>query len=495
MLKKRRVVGPGLLVLGLALASVPAASAQESWDAVYLAGSKVGYIHTFVEPLKDRGRDLIRVRVDTVLTIKRLEDSITMEIRYGTIETPQGSVLRLDTRTLASEKEMRVSGDVVNDRMTLTLDGSGQSQQVTMPWGTDVRGPYAVEQSLSRDPMKLGETRQLKMFIPDLNKICDITLTAKTMEDIQLGEASKRSLMRVEQKTSLGGKPRPEYDLTCWVDSGGQVLKSLSDMMGGMVTYRTTKEAATALDRGGKLDQITSSIIKVTHKITSPEARRNITYRVKVKGDDVKQIIPIDRRQTLKPGPDPSTAILQVRTAGPDDGNSGAAQVDPEFLQPNTLVTSADPKIVELANRAVNGATDPWQRVVRIENWVFQNLKEKNFKTGFAPASEVARNLTGDCTEHGVLTAAMCRAVGVPSRVAIGLVYADNLGGFGYHLWNEVYVNRRWVAIDSSFDQTSVDAVHIKLSDTSLAGVSPYEAFLPVVRVLSKMTLEPAEIH
>jgi transglutaminase-like putative cysteine protease len=150
---------------------------------------------------------------------------------------------------------------------------------------------------------------------------------------------------------------------------------------------------------------------------------------------------------------------------------------------------------VELAKKATAGVSDPWQRSQRIEKWVAQNLSEKNFKTGFAPASEVARNLTGDCTEHGVLTAAMCRAVGVPARVVVGLVYADHLGGFGYHLWNEVYVNRRWVAIDPSFDQTSVDAVHIKLSDTSLAGVSPYEAFLPVVRVLSKVTLEPLEIN
>ena len=112
----------------------------------------------------------------------------------------------------------------------------------------------------------------------------------------------------------------------------------------------------------------------------------------------------------------------------------------------------------------------------------------------FAAASEVARNLTGDCTEHGVLTAAMCRARGVPARVVVGLVYADHLGGFGFHMWNEVYVHRRWVAIDAGFDQTSVDAVHIKLTDTSLAGVSPYE--VPASRpVMSKLSLEPLEVR
>ena len=89
----------------------------------------------------------------------------------------------------------------------------------------------------------------------------------------------------------------------------------------------------------------------------------------------------------------------------------------------------------------------------------------------------------------------MCRSAGVPARVVVGLVYADNLGGFGFHLWNEVYVNRRWVAIDATFEQDTVDAVHIKLADASLDGVSPFEAFLPVVRVLGKMTLDPIEVR
>jgi len=94
-----------------------------------------------------------------------------------------------------------------------------------------------------------------------------------------------------------------------------------------------------------------------------------------------------------------------------------------------------------------------------------------------------------------VLVAAMCRVLGIPSRVAVGLIYADHLGGFGYHAWNEVYVNRRWVAIDAAFDQSTVDAVHIKLSDTSLDGVSPFEAFMPLARVINKLSLEPIEIR
>jgi hypothetical protein len=91
----------------------------------------------------------------------------------------------------------------------------------------------------------------------------------------------------------------------------------------------------------------------------------------------------------------------------------------------------------------------------------------------------------------------MTRAVGIPARVAIGLLYVDNtkqrLKGFGYHVWHEVYVNQRWVALDSSWDQSSVDATHIKLADASLEGVAPFEAFLPVARIQGKVAIDPIE--
>ena len=204
-----RVLSLVLLTL-LITTGVRPARAQESWDAVYLAGAKVGYIHTFVEPVKDQGRDLVRVRVDMKLTLKRLDDTVTMELRYGTIETPDGSVLRLDTRTLASTQEIRAHGDVVDGQMTLILENSGQAQRLVIPWGPEVRGPYAVEQSLSRTPIKLGETRKLKMFMPDLNKVCDVTLMRR-------GDGG-RSAWRADQAIAPEGRAE---DHTRWQAPSG----------------------------------------------------------------------------------------------------------------------------------------------------------------------------------------------------------------------------------------------------------------------------------
>ena len=107
-----------------------------------------------------------------------------------------------------------------------------------------------------------------------------------------------------------------------------------------------------------------------------------------------------------------------------------------------------------------------------------EHITKKNFSIAFAAANEVADNLSGDCTEHSVLAAAMCRAVGIPSRVVIGLVYVKKETGFGFHMWVEVYVNQRWVAIDPTWKQSTVDAAHIKISESSLDGVAPIRGVL-----------------
>jgi hypothetical protein len=348
---------------------------------------------------------------------------------------------------------------------------------------------------LARSPIKEGESRVVKAFIPELNKICLYKLAAKKKEPVTLGkEGTKKELMRIEQVvTDLEDKPVTGMDQTFWVDDGGQVLKSVSDLLGGMVAYRTTKSAALAVD--GDFDLLTSSILKVKRKIPNSTGTRDIVYRLSVTGEDPRKLIPSDHRQTLQPDAS-SSALMEIRADDPNSGEPGPESVADEYLRPNPLVNSDDPEVIRLMKKALARAgKDAWSQAVAIEEWVFNNMKQKNFGVGFAPAAEVARNLSGDCSEHGVLAAAMCRAAGIPARCVVGLVYADHLGGFGPHLWNEVYVNRRWVAIDATFNESQVDATHIKLAETSLDGLAPFEAFLPVVRVWNKLKIEPTEIR
>jgi transglutaminase-like putative cysteine protease len=497
-MSRRRPARAWTLLAGCALAllapTAPAA-AQESWDAIYIGGDKVGHTHIRVAPVKDgQGRDLQRVQVNTVLSFRRGRDRVNMELRYGTIETNEGSVLRLDTRTLAGKEELRTYGDVVDGSMNLILEGGGQRREVPIPWAADVRGPYAAELSLSRDPIAPGASRELKTFIPDLNRVCTTRLKALSKEDVTLGGGASRNLLRVEQTVvDAEGKPMPELDTTIWVDDAGQILKSSTALLGGMEAYRTTR--AGALAPNGRFDLLAATIIKAERPLTNANAARAAVYNVTLTGSDPATTFPADQRQQFTPGSTPGTGQLRVQSDAPQAGAPAANAPDAQYLRANPLINSDDPTVKALTRRAVGTRTDPWQQAVAIQDWVFKNMRRKNFSTAFASAKEVAKNLEGDCSEHGVLTAAMTRAAGIPTRVVVGLVYAPDLGGFGPHLWNEVFVNGRWVAIDATFNQSEVDATHLKLAESSLDGVAPFEAFLPVVRIFNQLKLDAVELR
>ena len=81
---------------------------------------------------------------------------------------------------------------------------------------------------------------------------------------------------------------------------------------------------------------------------------------------------------------------------------------------------------------------------------------------------EVARSRQGDCSEHAVLAAAMCRAVGLPAQVVNGLLYVENYdraGGrkvFAPHAWFRVLIDGKWIDYDAAWQ--GFDAGHIALT-------------------------------
>ena len=101
----------------------------------------------------------------------------------------------------------------------------------------------------------------------------------------------------------------------------------------------------------------------------------------------------------------------------------------------------------------------------------------------------------GDCTEHAVLLAALCRARGIPARVAIGLSYVSAAKGFGYHMWNEVWIDGTWAPLDATLAQGGIGAAHLKLGDSSLKGTSAFGTFLPVAQVIGQLKIEILEVE
>jgi len=77
---------------------------------------------------------------------------------------------------------------------------------------------------------------------------------------------------------------------------------------------------------------------------------------------------------------------------------------------------------------------------------------------------------------------AFARALKIPSRVAIGLVWSDELNAFGYHAWPEVYTGR-WIALDPTFGERYASPTHIKLFTGSIDQWARLMAFVGKIEI------------
>lgn len=190
---------------------------------------------------------------------------------------------------------------------------------------------------------------------------------------------------------------------------------------------------------------------------------------------------------------DPEIRRLLERALHADDHDQDGS---PAAEPPRERPPDADPRPAE---PAAPEATDPArvrERARALERFVHGHLARKDLGTGFATASEVARTAAGDCTEHSVLLAALLRAAGIPARTVAGLVYLEELAGargvFGYHMWVQARVGRRWLDLDATLPG-GFGPTHIALATSELSGpegVADLERIVPLVGRLRVRVVE-----
>jgi hypothetical protein len=461
----------------------------DRWYAQYIQGAKVGYGKTLASRFTEQGRELRRLDSESRLTLARFGDRSEMEVRWTSIETPSGEVLRFDSLARMGPVPARTTGRVLGGRMLIETNTAGKSLATEIPWSPEFRGFQADEDSLRAKPMQPGERREIRALLPLVNQVGSIELVAGQYESTRL-LAGNYELLRVQNTVVLPDGKRLASVL--WADRTGEVLKIRDDML-GMETYRATKEVA--LDKTGEaaFDLGEYASIKVDRPLPQPHDSQRVCYRVRLEGGDPAAIfVSCPTQQVRAIGT--HTAELVVRSRRPDASPAGRLDVaDPptdEDRQPNSMIQSDDARIVAMAAKAAGDRTDPWQTALALERYVHDSIKMVNYTQAFATAAEVAKTGEGDCTEHSVLLAAVARARGIPARVAMGLVYIQSAQAFGYHMWDELYIRDRWIPMDATLAKGGIGAAHLKLAQSSLKGAGAYSAFLPVAQVLGRLKIE-----
>jgi len=452
------------------------------WRGVYYRGEKIGF---------------------TVSQTVRTDDGFELQEDGQLQMTLLGATTAAKIRTTA-----RVDSNFALRSFEFSLDpGTGpiQVRGVVRPVAPDLPGQEATlgltvttsagsrseERELTELPMLMlnlsrrlagggltpGAHHQWSVFDPATLRNAPVTVHVRQRELVRAG-TTRMPAFRVEM--DFAG-----LHTTSWVTDTGEVVREESPM--GLVTVRESAERAIAMAVPGQVraDLLeAAAVVPVTkQRIDDPRDVRRL--RLRLEGADLSSPDLQGVGQTVK-GNIVEIANLEKLPAGPADPDVG------RYLAPEPFIESDAPEIRAEAEKAVWRIAGDRARSEALTRYV-NALLEKKPTVSLPSAREVLRTKIGDCNEHTALYVAMARALGIPARIAVGLVYVR--GAFYYHAWPEVYVNEGtarglWIPVDPTFNQFPADSTHVRLAR---GGLDKQAAILPLIGRL-RMTVLDVEL-
>jgi len=466
------------------------AQRTETWHRLLLNDQPAGFMREVKEA--KAGGSLV-TETQQRLVVRRADQSLEMEVSLKVEETPLGGIVGFKLLQRMAQNDVTTEGLMRGDSVDLTSTGTGAPRRSTVPFDRRAIGPRRLEAILREKLRRPGDSTEETTFFPEKNASGRLKATLGEEEAVKFPQGPRRLTLRATQVDILPGVTSKE-----WIDPAGEVWKTSTVLLGMKVeTYRSTAEEILREKYASPPEVFYSTSVRPDRPLNDPRNASEVTYRFTLKdGDFASRGIGAMFRgtaQTVLREDSPASRVVRIgrvrpgsalkRPIEPPDGAEGS-------LAPNAFIQSDDPLIARIAREAVQDATDALETAQRLEGWVRRNVHFKDLKTPFASAKEVAERLEGDCTEHGVLLAALARASGIPSQVVSGLVYHD--GAFVGHLWTEVFVDR-WTPLDGTRGYGEVGPDHIALAASPLANSSVADLFFDLAQVIGNLKIEILE--
>ena len=240
------------------------------------------------------------------------------------------------------------------------------------------------------------------------------------------------------------------------VDAQGNVVREIM----ALGSFELTRSDATQQEAQAKdqvFDHIAPLLQKSPYRIPARDMDQKIRYRLENHGKTAELPVGAGQRSWI----DGDSTWLQVCASCPLDGVALSADERRRALEPTQWLESADPFLLKRSLFFTEDRKDPAAKMLRLTEFVRSHMGTEFDMLGYGTALEALRSRRGDCTEFAVLLAAMGRAAGVPTRIAIGRVYARHFEGYRHvfvpHAWVQAWTGSGWESFDAaigSFDST-----------------------------------------
>ena len=431
------------------------------WRGVYYRGEKIGFTVSQTVP-RDDGFEL---QEDGRLQMSLL-GAITPVTLRTTARVGSDFALRSFEFTLdPGTGPMVVRGDVKDRRLGLTITTGAGTQTLDRP----LTDRPALSQNLARllasGGLVAGAHHQETLFDPATLRNAPVVIDVGNREVVRVMD---RPVPAFRVEMAFGG-----LRTTSWITDTGDVVREESPM--GLITLRESAESAMAMAVSGRMrrDLFDAAAVVPQNNRRIDEPRDVRLLRLRVDGADLANPDMQGAGQSV------SGNVVEIQDAQglkPERADPDASR----YLAPEPLIESDAPEIRAEAENAVRGVPVLRDRAERLTRYV-NSILEKKPTVSLPSAREVLRTKVGDCNEHTALYVAMARAIGIPARIAVGLVYVR--GAFYYHAWPEVYLAESdgrgmWLPVDPTLNQFPADSTHLRLVR---GGLDKQAAILPLI--------------
>lgn len=419
-----------------------------TWMNIYQRGKKIGYSRRQFVKLGRGG-----FRAGEMVFMKLAAQGLVQEITVSTegILNPDLTLSKFTFMLQSPGLTFNARGEVKGKTLLLTT-GKGKDAK-TMPIELKA-APYlgaGLMQAAALSYLAPGQSRTFPVFDPATMSEQSALVTVKRIENITIiGQKVRARKVKVD----FGGNTQ-----TAWVGKDGEVLAE-EGLLGIRMEKATIEQVfAGGFDEGSGADLVDMSSIDPGGIIKDPAKAISLKLEVTAPAQSLSAIetdsqklsgvVLTITRQQLPPENSPDPARPKVFETGST------------YLESDSFITSADPLIKARALEIASMDEPPLARARKVVAWVHDNLEKRPMFT-IPSAVDVLKTMKGDCNEHSVLTAALARALNVPARMEVGVVYLR--GKFYYHAWNSFYIGGRWISADAVFGQFPVDVTHVSFS-------------------------------
>ena len=442
------------------------------WRGVYYRGEKIGFTVSQTVPFEgdDRGRGF-ELQEDGQLQMSLLGAHTFTKLRTTARVNRSFELQSFEFALDPGTGPILIAGDVRDRDLSISITSGGRTRTERRTLAERPMLTLNLVRRLADSGLVAGSSHQWTVFDPATLRNAPVIVKVGDREIVR-GGVVPIPAFRVEMEFS-------GLKTIAWITDTGEILREESPL--GFIIVRETPDQARALAVSGRMrkDLLEAAAVVPRIDVKTPplppiDDPRNVArIRMRVEGVDLTS------PDMQGVGQRVSGDIVEIVDAQKIEAGPRESDLD-QYLRPEPLIESDDPDIRAVAEEAVRGVASARSRAEALTRYV-NALLQKKPTVSLPSAREVLRTKIGDCNEHTALFVAMSRAIGLPSRIAVGLVYAR--GAFYYHAWPEIYIEERvnrghWLPVDPTFNQFPADATHFRLAR---GGLDKQAAIIPMI--------------